>query len=243
MSNVNRLVIQQQPERLSAEALIAPPHPRPRPVVSAIAVTTLNGSATFSDGTSGPLGNRTDTDLLLHLRSLVDVVLVGSATVKKENYGPGDGRYRLAILTQSFNISSDHRIFSAPERLPLVLAPRDTLDNPATYDTQEQLRSLGVEILDTHDGSPREIINVLGTRGATSLSVEGGPAIYSQFFAAGAIDYFYLTIDPIIDVPVPTPIFDEHQEFTSSLVLEEVNATKDGTLFLRYRSDILRPDS
>lgn len=53
------------------------------PECRAIAITSINGSATLS-GVSGPMGDQTDADLLIQLRGWADAIVVGAETARKE---------------------------------------------------------------------------------------------------------------------------------------------------------------
>ncbi|MEL6050452.1 hypothetical protein QVH36_02190 [Corynebacterium rouxii] len=60
------------------------------PECRAIAITSINGSATLS-GVSGSLGDQTDAELLiqlLQLRGWADAIIVSAETARKEKYGP-----------------------------------------------------------------------------------------------------------------------------------------------------------
>lgn len=55
--------------------------------VRANMIYSADGAAVFG-GRAGPLSSRTDQELLKTLRTFADVVLVGAATARAENYGP-----------------------------------------------------------------------------------------------------------------------------------------------------------
>src|SRR5262249_7303362 len=57
-----------------------------RPYLVLNFVTTLDGRATI-DGKSGPIGDRTDTEMLQRLRTRVDAVMIGAGTMRVERYG------------------------------------------------------------------------------------------------------------------------------------------------------------
>ena len=49
-------------------------------------VASADGRATI-DGRSGPLGSRTDMEMLQRLRTRVDAVMIGAGTMRAERYG------------------------------------------------------------------------------------------------------------------------------------------------------------
>mgnify|MGYP000577804138 CR=1 FL=1 len=90
--------------------------------VRAVAISTAFGSFTAS-GTSGALGNDADKQVMLALREWADVVLVGSGTVKAEDYGPAD--IPIAVVSRSLDFDTSAKLFSGPG--PLILAPDESL--------------------------------------------------------------------------------------------------------------------
>jgi hypothetical protein len=60
-----------------------------RPRVRLNMITSVDGAATV-DGKSAGMGASADKEIFQTLRTLADVILVGAATVRSENYGPAD---------------------------------------------------------------------------------------------------------------------------------------------------------
>src|SRR5215210_2251502 len=60
--------------------------PGERPCTFTNFVLTVDGKATI-DGRSGPIGSDTDTEMLVGLRTRADAVMIGSGTMRAENYG------------------------------------------------------------------------------------------------------------------------------------------------------------
>ncbi len=85
--------------------------PEERPFVAMNFAATVDGRATIG-GVSGPIGSRTDTAMLVGLRSRFDAVMIGAGTMRAERYrdigrrlvvvesGPG-GRVDLPALLAS----------------------------------------------------------------------------------------------------------------------------------------------
>lgn len=191
-----------------------------------IAVSTLHGSATI-DGTSEPMGNDTDAELFAALREWADVAVVGSATVKAEDYGPASNT-RLAVFSHSLDFSGFEDFIAAG---PLVLTPAER----ASSLEARRLADAGAEVVSTGTGTMSEAIAALRAQGARRISCEGGPSVYSAFIAEGLVDKLYLTLDPHLSPSVEKPVVDgEATSPALTLELENVTAV-DNTVFLRYR--------
>lgn len=239
-------------DRLDVNALIAADPQLGHAEVRGVAAMTLSGSATI-DGTSGPLGNRTDQKLLSQLRQWSDVVLAGAGTVREENYfgvrtSPEQAQARvargqspvppIAVLSRTLDLDPDAQLFTDTATRPLILAPDATLDDPATAEQREALTRAGAELVAIGGGTAAEIIGTLRGRGFTRILSEGGPVIFAELLDADLLDILHLTIDPVATAPVEKPLFTEPAAGGSHarrLTLEHTAATSDGTLFLRYR--------
>src|SRR5262249_36613223 len=57
-----------------------------RPYLILNFATTLDGRAAIA-GRSGPIGSRTDTEMLQRLRTRADAVMIGAGTMRAERYG------------------------------------------------------------------------------------------------------------------------------------------------------------
>ena len=69
------------------------PHNDVRPAVRLNMIVSVDGGTSWN-GVSGALGGSADKALFGVLRSLADVVLVASATMRGEHYGPAEPRRR-----------------------------------------------------------------------------------------------------------------------------------------------------
>lgn len=208
--------------------------------VRAIFASTVTGSATV-DGRSHELGNDLDTQLLLGLREWADVVFVGSATVRAEDYGGVQQTEnkprpaRIAVATASMNFDWNARFFRDAHVPHIFLTPDSALENPENSDKITNLKKYG-EILATGTGSVAECVTALAKAGFRRISCEGGPSIFGELIAAEAVDQFYLTLDPTLTSSVETPIVTSNTEpvATQNMRLESVQQCPDSTLFLRY---------
>lgn len=205
--------------------------------IRAVAVSTINGSASVN-GTSGALGNDTDTEVFLAARQWADVIVVGAGTARAEDYGPvqpGTDRQQqlraqrgqaglptLALVTRSMKLSE--KLLSEP--YPVILAPDDA----------EGTVPDAIEVIRTGTGTPTEIIAALRSRGFGRIDIEGGPGLWGAFAREGLIDVLQLTVDPTIAVPVEKSLIDAHEHAPAlRFDLEHIERDDDSTLFLRYR--------
>ena len=213
-----------------------------------ITVSTLVGSATFQ-GTSHSLGGKEDTDLLLSLRDWAEVVVVGSKTVKKEDYGPvqgsrGEKPAHLCILSYSLDLDTTSALFTQAVSQPFIATPEAVLKDADKQQSLDRLREAGADIINTGDGSMRELIDALAKRGLHRIVCEGGPGIYSKFIAEDLVDQLYLTLDPHIAASVETPLVhwtgnkaqESEENFPpgAALEFEHLGLTESSSVFLRY---------
>lgn len=205
------------------ETLIGPTDAREE--IRAVAVTTLFGS--FTDGgTSGNLGNETDSRLLLAVREWADVILVGSGTVKAEDYGPAETP--LAVVSRSLDFDTSAKLFSGAP--PLILCPDATLSDAALASRRSALARAGCRLVGTGGGSAREIVDKLRGNGYGRITCEGGPSLYAAMFAHSLIDVLHLTIDPHINGEKAGLAGD----FSTGFDLEAVEVD-ESFIFARYR--------
>lgn len=242
------------PDALDVDSLLGPTQPAHHPELRAIAISTVNGSATVS-GTSAAMGNPTDAALLQRVRGWADAILVGAQTVRSEDYGPAylsdelraarlvaglPALPRMAVVSRSLNFPSALRALTEfdPDFPPAVLTPQHSLDDDSLAGRRQELTAAGVELVSTGGGSAAEMIEALHDRGLSRITCEGGPGIYAMMWEAELIDVLHLTVEPRVAAPVEKQLFAVRPDgggFAHSLHLEDAQATSDGRLFLRYR--------
>ncbi|APT92409.1 hypothetical protein CPHO_05335 [Corynebacterium phocae] len=214
--------------------------PKSGPGIRAIMVSSLTGSAAMS-GNSQELGNQADTGLLMALRQWADVVLVGSATVKKENYGgvqPTPARPvppPIAVATRSLDFNVNSRFFRDCTTPPLFLCPEKSLSREDIRSRAKAIEKAGGKVLTAGTGTIEDYLRVLQTHGMTRVSCEGGPGILGQCIRADRLDKLYLTLSPHLGSGVELPLsYDAEKPVYRRMVLESVIPDVDGTVFLRY---------
>jgi len=218
--------------------------PADRPAVAVGMVASADGAAVV-DGVSGGLGGAADLQAFRRLREAADVVLVASGTVRAEDYGPATvgpqaeqrrlaaGRAsqpELAILTASGRLDPQARVFSDPQRRPLLITPAAT---PA--DRLAALVPARADHLVAGDQRVDllEALRALGRRGHALVLVEGGPSLNGQLFAAGLVDELFLTVAPLIAGQTTRRIVEGELATPVGLTLLQVTQLDDEVL-LRY---------
>jgi riboflavin biosynthesis pyrimidine reductase len=194
-----------------------------RPLVAMNFVTTLDGRATI-EGSSGPIGSDTDTEMLAGLRTRFDAVMIGAGTMRAERYSPLASK--LVIVSGRLDLPWDAPAFTAEGEV-LIFTASET-EPPETTASIEVIRHEGaVNLVEALQYLRRE-------RGVRALLSEGGPHLHEQLQADGLVDDLFLTIAPklsggeaprILEGPLPAVV-----SFELAWLLEQ-----DGELFARYR--------
>jgi riboflavin biosynthesis pyrimidine reductase len=195
------------------------PRPKPagRPWVALCMVASLDGS-TVVGGTSRFLSNPVDQELLLTLRTLVDVVVVGAGTARKEGYGPPrTANLRLAVVSRSGDFDFDAPIWQS-DRSMLIL-PEDGPDVPVPT-----IRA-GIGDVD--------LARALAQLDANVVQAEGGASLNGQLAAAGLVDELNLTISPQLAGGHGPRLLDRAPDLAQRMQLAHV-LEDDGFLFTRY---------
>ena len=128
-------------------------------------IASLDGGAT-DDGKAGGLAGPGDRAVFERMRQVADVILVGAATVRIENYSGAQlsvaqrqARQRrgqaevppIAVVTQSAQLDHDAKLFTRTEVPPLILTCAQTVD--------EARRRLGAvaEVIDASGPRPDSV--------------------------------------------------------------------------------------
>lgn len=176
----------------------------PGPIVRANMITSLDGGAAL-DGRSGGLGNEADQHLFAVLRDLADVILVGSGTVRAEQYAgvelDGERRDRrrrwglpagpppIAVVTGR-GLDPALPLFTDFETPPIVITPRVAVGRVPR--AAEPLIA-GDERVDL-----AVAVRTLADRGFRRIHCEGGPALFGQLVADDLLDECCLTVAPLL---------------------------------------------
>ncbi len=143
-------------------------------------VSSLDGSTVVAEN-SRALSNPTDQELLLTLRSLVDVVLVGAGTVRAEGYGPPrTPNLRVAVVSRSGDFDFGAPLWASGRAL--LILPEDAPEVPV-----ESVRA-GVGEVD--------LAAAVALLDADVVQAEGGATLNGLLAAADLIDELNLTLSP-----------------------------------------------
>ncbi len=179
--------------------------------VRANMIASLDGGAT-DEGKAGGLAGAGDRALFGLMRSAADVILVGAATVRIEDYSGAQlsvaqrqlrasrGQTevpQIAVVTRSGDLDRSAKLFTRTTVPPLVLT--------CTHSFNATCSRLGaaIEVIDASTSDPGSVdpaaaLRVLADRGLLKVLTEGGPHFLSLLIEHGLLDELCLTIAPIL---------------------------------------------
>ncbi|HEX6755440.1 MAG TPA: pyrimidine reductase family protein [Mycobacteriales bacterium] len=205
-------------------------------------VSSADGAVTL-DGVSGGLSSPADKRVFGLLRDLADVVLVGAGTVRTENYGyPTYGERRrsrrrelglaelpaFAVVSGSLALDPRSRFFREAQVRPLVVTAAAAVAKADELAGVAELLPAGGDALDLLTA-----LDLLAGRGLRRVLCEGGPTVFGQLAAAGALDELCLTLSPVLAGAGPARISAGPPHPPLGMTLRHV-LTEEGALFLRY---------
>ena len=213
-----------------------------RPYLVVNFAVTIDGRAAI-EGRSGPIGSKSDTEMLQLLRTRVDAVMIGAGTMRAERYG---------------RIVSDPSLRARRERLglphdPLAVIVSGRLDLPwdaplftdgggrvlifTTSEAEPPPTETPLRVV-RHEGITVDLVEALRhlrvERGVRALLCEGGPGLHSELQSLELVDELFATVAAkLAGGPEPRMIEGElprRSEWELAWLLEE-----RGELFARYR--------
>ncbi len=210
-------------------------------------IASLDGGAT-EDGKAGGLAGPGDRALFALMRDQADVILVGAATVRIENYSGAQlsvaqrqARQRrgqaevppIAVITQSADLDVNAKLFTRTEVPPLILTCTHTVDGAR--------RRLGsaAEVIDAsgRDGGsvdPATVLKILAERKLLRVLTEGGPQFLSLLIESDLLDELCLTIAPILVGGVARRIATGPGQVHTRLRRSHLLTDDEGYLYTRY---------
>jgi riboflavin biosynthesis pyrimidine reductase len=179
--------------------------------VRANMIASLDGGATAA-GKAGGLAGAGDRSMFALMRHSADVILVGAATVRVENYSGAQvplaqrhARQRrgqaevppIAVVTRSGDLDPDALFFTRTEVPPLILTCADSFE-----ETRQRLGAVA-DVLnasgpDTDSVDGATALKVLAERRLFRVLTEGGPLLLSQLIEDDLLDELCLTVAPIL---------------------------------------------
>lgn len=210
----------------------------PAPYVRAGFVVSADGAAIVGGG-SRALSGPADRAVFRTLRAVCDVILVGAATARAEDYGTirlttagtawraAHGRPelpRVAVVSRSLDI--DPRVLDGPRPVVVTCAAADT----SRLDGRADVIVAGQQSVDVADA-----LDALTAQGWSRILCEGGPSLLASIVAAGRLDELCLTTSPQLAGPAGALLpgrLDAPLRLQLRHLLEE-----DGALLARYTVD------
>jgi riboflavin biosynthesis pyrimidine reductase len=221
------------------------PHNEGRPSVRLNMIVSVDGGTSWN-GVSGALGGSADKDLFSVLRSLADVILVASGTMREEHYGPAvlaskiqDMRLehgqtpvpKIAVVSRTCRFDWKTSFFTAAAERPIVI----TVSSAAEADRSRAAEVAEVIVAGQNNVNLSQAITELGSRGAKSVLAEGGPTLNGELAKASLLDELCVTLSPVLASGDAKRIIagsslDDLKALDLCSICEE-----DNYLFLRYR--------
>lgn len=218
-------------------------------------VSTLDGRAAGSDGTSESLTSRVDRTVLGAIRELSDAVLVGAETLRREPRLVPRSR-ALAVLSASGRLGpvGERPVGERPPARPAAAGSASPPPPLLVVTSREGARRVAVErpeaeaiVLPTdsagHLALP-EVVAALRERGLRRIAAEGGPRLADGLLRAGLVDELCLTLMPALGgaglpllgaVPQNGSAAGEaHPAALSRLRLVSLLADEEGALYGRW---------
>jgi riboflavin biosynthesis pyrimidine reductase len=158
-----------------------------RPWVGLCMVASIDGS-TVVGGASAGLSSANDSAVMLRLRSLADVIIVGSGTVRAEGYGPPRrAGLRIGVVTASGRIDSSRPLFTSGAGFVITTTDAAIPNGVEAIRAGTGLVDLAAAVASLGDvcDSPRFV------------QAEGGPRLNGSMLAADMIDEINVTTSPV----------------------------------------------
>ncbi|HET9729719.1 MAG TPA: pyrimidine reductase family protein, partial [Acidimicrobiia bacterium] len=221
------------------------PHVDGRPSVRLNMIVSVDGGTSWN-GVSGALGGAADKALFAVLRSLTDMILVASGTMRAEQYGPvvmppdrqDERRARgqqpipgIAVVSQRCDFDWSSPFFQAATSRPFIVTV-------ASADAERRKRAAEVaEVIIAGDDSVdlTAAVAELGARGAATILAEGGPTLNGELAQAQLLDELCVSLSPSLASGDAKRLLvgsalDELTRLELHMICEA-----DDYLFLRYR--------
>jgi riboflavin biosynthesis pyrimidine reductase len=164
-----------------------------RPAVRLNMIVSVDGGTSWN-GVSGALGGAADKALFGVLRSLTDMILVASGTMRAEHYGPVKGTAGIAVVSQRCDFDWASPFFQEATTRPIIITV-------ASADANNRKRASEVaEVIIAGDDSVdlKTAVMELGVRGAKTILAEGGPTLNGELAQAMLLDELCVTLSPTL---------------------------------------------
>lgn len=210
-------------------------------------IASIDGAAT-ADGKAGGMADEGDRVLFRLMRYAADVVVVGAATVRVENYSGvqvpvahRSARQRrgqaevppIAVVTRSGNLDPEARFFTRTDVPPLILTSADAYQN-----TRGRLSGVAEVINASGPHSdrvdPATLLKNLADRGLYRVLSEGGPQVLGMLVENGLLDELCLTVAPLLVGGAAPRIVTAPGEVRTRMRPAHLLCDEAGYLYTRY---------
>jgi riboflavin biosynthesis pyrimidine reductase len=220
--------------------LLEPRAPGERPRVAASMIASADGRAAVQ-GKSVKLGHPADRALLRELRTGVDAILVGTATIAAERYAtlldPDQREHRVArgltedplivTISRALRLPLEAPIFSEPDTR--ILAFTESSDPAPDAGAQLEIARCAAGSL-----TLAAVLDALGARGVRGVLCEGGPSLLRRLVAEDRLDDLLLTVAPLLVAgDAPAVLEGEVLDPPAGLTLRALHRADDH-VFLHY---------
>jgi riboflavin biosynthesis pyrimidine reductase len=169
-------------------------------------VSSIDGAVTI-DGKSGGLGGDADHRVFYILRTLCDVVVVASGTVKAEGYGAmildeaavearvSSGlkpQPTFAIVSGSLDLDPKSDVFARAPVRPIIFTIQSAPANAVLAKVAD------IVVCGATSVDPAAMIRALAERGLSRIHCEGGPSLFGSLLSADVVDELCLTVSPLL---------------------------------------------
>ncbi len=174
-----------------------------RPFITLKFAQTIDGRIASSTGDSKWISSEASRKFAHRLRSCHDAVLVGIGTVLQDD---PDLRVRLArgrnpfrvVVDASLRMDVSSRVLANQESAKTIVVTAPGSDTVK----RERIQAKGIEVVEVEKDNGqidlKALMDGLGTRGISSVLVEGGASLITSFLRIGLADRLYIVTAPRI---------------------------------------------
>jgi len=210
-------------------------------------IASLDGGATV-DGRAGGLAGAGDRAMFKVMREVADVILVGAATVRAENYGGakltvaarqrrqgrGQGEVPpIAVVTGTGALEPESRLFTQTDTPPMIFTTA-TSAPVVRQRLQGRAEVIDASTTDPVAVDPATVLAELARRRLHRVLCEGGPILLGGMVECGLLDELALTIAPMFVSGGAPRIVAGSTAVTTGLRAAHVLTDEEGYLYTRY---------